>query len=64
MRRTNTLIERVTRARDHIWTWHPRPCWQCGRRCWWVEINFEAVIHRGACTDRAWTIYQEALRYD
>ena len=41
------LIERATRAHDHIWAWRPAPCWHCGKPTHWVEVNFEARLHRG-----------------
>lgn len=55
------LIERVMRARDHIWSWRRRPCWQCGRRTRWVEVCFETHIHRGLCTRKADKEYFESL---
>ena len=56
------LIERVTYAEDHIWTWRPAKCWMCGERTWWKEINFEAATHRGRCTRRATAEYLVAQR--
>jgi hypothetical protein len=44
------LIERVTCANAHAWSWRPVKCWQCGKRTWWIEVNFEAATHRGRCT--------------
>lgn len=29
----------------------PRPCWHCGRPSRWLELNFEAPLHPGACSD-------------
>lgn len=46
------LIESLTFARSHIWTWNPNQCIQCERRTWWIEINYGAPMHRGACTDK------------
>jgi hypothetical protein len=51
------LIGRLTYADNHMWTWSPKRCWQCGKRTWWKEINFEAPTHRGKCTRRAYAEY-------
>jgi hypothetical protein len=56
------LIERVTRARDHIWAWRPASCWHCGRPTHWVEINYEARLHRGRCTREKDAEFHAALR--
>ena len=55
-------IERLTGARNHIWVWRPRRCWNCDRWTWWTEINFEAALHRGACTKTKDDAYWDALR--
>lgn len=48
--RAARLIERVTRARGHMWAWWPAACWRCGRRTNWVEVNYQARLCRGRCT--------------
>lgn len=37
----------------------PGKCWHCGKPTVWIEINFEAPLCLGACTDAKWKEYQE-----
>ena len=37
----------------------PENCWHCGKPTVWVEINFEAHLCLGACTDAKWREYRE-----
>lgn len=32
-------------------------CWVCGRPTLWVELNFEAYLCPGKCTDLKWEEY-------
>ena len=50
LHRAARLIEHATQARDHIWAWWSAPCWRCGRRTRWVEVNYGARLCRGRCT--------------
>lgn len=46
----------------------PRPCWHCGAPTRYVEVNFEAPLCPGACTDEKdaayWVALAESFRRD
>jgi hypothetical protein len=48
--------------RDSMWFMTEKPCWICGKPTTWVELNFQAWVCTGACTDEAWRRYWEADR--
>lgn len=39
-----------------------QPCWDCGEPTCFIEINFEAFLHPGACEARKDTEFWAALR--
>lgn len=41
-----------------------RPCWHCGEPTTFVEINFEAPLHPGPCTDQKEVEYWQATAAD
>lgn len=47
--RLSQLIERVTKAHSHIWSWRTGACFRCGKQTHWTEINYETRLHRGQC---------------
>lgn len=47
---------------DHIWVAHHQTCVICNQNTTWVELNFEAPLCPGACTEAMWDEYDEANR--
>lgn len=39
----------------------PRPCWHCGQPTRFLEVNFEAPLCPGACTEAKEAEYWQAL---
>lgn len=47
---------------DSMWFMTEKKCWICDEPTTWVELNFQAWVCLGACTDEAWRRYWEANR--
>lgn len=43
-----------------IWVPVERDCWQCGQPTTWIDLDFEAALHPGPCSERAWDEYRWA----
>ena len=50
----------VMELNDFIWVPYERSCWQCSEPCTWVDLSFEAPLHPGPCSERAWDEYRWA----
>lgn len=40
-----------------IWTPYEKPCWHCGEPTTWVDLDFEAPLHPGRCSEAKWDEY-------
>ncbi len=46
---------------DHfIWVPYERDCWHCGQPTTWIDVDFEAALHPGRCSEAKWDEYRWA----
>jgi hypothetical protein len=50
----------VAALNDFLWVPYWRPCMECGEPTTWIDLSFEAPLHPGRCSEKAWDSYQWA----
>ena len=52
--------EMVWQLDSFLWVPFEEECWHCGQPTTWVDIDFEARLHPGPCSERKWDEYRWA----
>jgi hypothetical protein len=58
----NEIISRDSWRWQHIVIPEIRACWHCGAETRFVQVDFEAALHPGACTSAKWAEFDDANR--
>lgn len=53
----NPLASCVKGLAGFIWVPYEQPCWHCRQPTTWIDLDFEAALHPGECSETKWDEY-------